>query len=243
MDHFIAALPLSHTRPPYTLPNRISISNTAASTMRRCHWPGEESAWRWESHRCGSARRTTGSTRSPGWWVGSFAENVTLGVIASDEAVHRLFAGKDPATGEQRMAPLWRADPRSKLDAAPLTAALRNLAASRGVELPDLAGDRDRLRKQLEALPRSRKVNAATADRLCRTVLGQDVRELYGDAYEAAAKHVGKRVDARVAAFDLSFSDVKSVSLLAAGGSADVRRQVQAARTCAGRSRPHATRP
>jgi len=67
-------------------------------------------------------------------------------VIASDEAVHRLFAGKDPATGEQRMAPLWRADPRSKLDAAPLTAALRNLAASRGVELPDLAGNRDHLR-------------------------------------------------------------------------------------------------
>ncbi len=53
------------------------------------------------------------------------------------------------------------------------------------------------------------------------------------DAYEEAASHADERVDARVAAFDLSFSDVKSVSLLAAGGSPDVRGQVQAARHAA----------
>jgi conjugative relaxase-like TrwC/TraI family protein len=170
---------------------------------------------------------------SPGWWAGTLAEQDGLTGLASDEAVHRLFAGQDPTIGRQRMAPLWRADPRSKLDAAPLVTALRNLAASRGVELPDLAGDSDRLRKQLEALPHSRKVSAATAERLCRTVLGRDIRELYGDAYDQAVKHADKRIDARVAAFDLSFSDAKSVSLLAAGGSVEVRRQVQAARHAA----------
>ncbi len=114
-----------------------------------------------------------------------------------------------------------------------MTAALRSLAASRGVELADLADGHERLRRQLEALPRSRKISAATAERLCRTVLGRDVRELYGDAYDQAAKHTVKRIDGRVAAFDLSFSDVKSVSLLAAGGGADVRRQAQAARHAA----------
>jgi conjugative relaxase-like TrwC/TraI family protein len=170
---------------------------------------------------------------SPGWWAGSLAERSGLAGLASDQAVHRLFAGQDPTTGEQRVAPLWRGDPRSKLDAAPLLAALRKEAASRGVELADLAEGRVRLRQQLTALGRSRKVLAKTAERLCRTVLGRDVRELYGGAYDEALKHADKRVDARVAAFDLSFSDAKSVSLLAAGGSPEVRRQIQAARHAA----------
>jgi conjugative relaxase-like TrwC/TraI family protein len=170
---------------------------------------------------------------SPGWWTGRLAEQAGLVGLAPDDAVRRLFAGQDPNTGAQRVAPLWRADPRSKLDATPLTVALRSLAASRGVELADLAGDRDRLRKQLEALPRSRKVGAATAERLCRAVLGRDVRKLYGDTYDQAVKHADRRIDARVAAFDLSFSDVKSVSLLAAAGTAEARRQVQAARHAA----------
>jgi conjugative relaxase-like TrwC/TraI family protein len=175
----------------------------------------------------------SGRGESPGWWAGALAERSGLVGVASDEAVHRVFAGQDPTTGEQRVVPLWRADPRSKLDAAPLVAELRKEAASRGVELADLAEGRERLRQQLAALGRSRTVPAGTAERLCRTVLGRDVRELYGDAYQEAVKHADKRIDARVAAFDLSFSDVKSVSLLAAGSSAHVRRQVQAARHAA----------
>jgi hypothetical protein len=62
-------------------------------------------------------------------------------------------------------------------------------------------------------------------ERLCRTVLDRDPDELYGDTYAEARKHVGKRVDARVASFDLSFSDPKSVSLLAAGSRAEVERK------------------
>jgi conjugative relaxase-like TrwC/TraI family protein len=175
----------------------------------------------------------SGRGESPGWWAGTLAQRAGLAGVASDQAVHRLFAGQDPSTGAQRVAPLWRADPRSKLDAAPLLAELRKEAALRGVELADLAEGRVRLRQQLTALGRSPKVPAKTAERLCRTVLGLDVRELYGDAYNQAVKHADKRVDARVAAFDLSFSDVKSVSLLAAGGSPEVRRQIHAARHAA----------
>jgi hypothetical protein len=41
-----------------------------------------------------------------------------------------MFQGLDPATGEQRCAPLLRADPRSKLAAGPLLAALEARAAA-----------------------------------------------------------------------------------------------------------------
>jgi TrwC relaxase len=176
----------------------------------------------------------SGRGESPGWWAGALAELSGLAGVASDQAVRRLFAGEDPITGAPRIAPLWRADPRSKLDAAPLLGELRKEAASRGVGLADLVEGRERLGRQLTTLFWSQKVPVRTAERLCRRVLGREVRELYGEADEEAARHAGKRVDARVAAFDLSFSDVKSVSLLAAaGGSPDVRHQIQAARHAA----------
>ena len=70
-------------------------------------------------------------------------------------------------------------------------------------------------------------------ERVCRMVLDRNPEELYGQAYTEARKHVGKRIDARLASFDLSFSDPKSVSLLAAGSS----------RRCGRKSKPPAMRP
>ena len=91
----------------------------------------------------------SGKGESPGWWVGSLAERDGLEGVAEEAAVHRLFAGQDPLTGEQRVAPLWRADPRSRVDAGPLQAALREFAASREVEVSELAtGERGRKRLQ-----------------------------------------------------------------------------------------------
>jgi conjugative relaxase-like TrwC/TraI family protein len=171
----------------------------------------------------------SGKGESPGWWVGSHAGQTGLQGVAEEAAVRRLFAGQDPATGEQRVAPLWRTDPRSRLDAAPLQVALREFAASRGVEVSELATG-ERLRKQLQSLSATRKLSAVVVERLCRSVLDRNPEELYGDACTEAHRHVGKRIDARVASFDLSFSDPKSVSLLAAGSSAEVRAEVQAAR-------------
>jgi hypothetical protein len=144
----------------------------------------------------------SGKGESPGWWVGTLAERTGLTGVAEDEAVQRLFAGQDPLTGEQRVAPLWRSDPRSRLDAGPLQAALRELAASRGVDVSELATG-ERLRNQLQHISGSRKVSAVVVERLCRSVLDRNPEELYGDAYAEARKHVGKRIDARVASFDL----------------------------------------
>jgi hypothetical protein len=127
------------------------------------------------------------------------------------------------------VAPLWRADPRSRLDTGPLQAALRELAASRGVEVSELTtGEQEQ--KRLQTISGSRKVSALVVDRVCRTALNQNPEELYGEALAEARKHIGKRIDSRVASFDLSFSDPKSVSLLAAGSGPEVRAEVQAAR-------------
>jgi hypothetical protein len=175
----------------------------------------------------------SGKGESPGWWLGSLAEHAGLQGEASEEAVHRLFAGQDPVTGEQRVAPVWRSDPRSKLPAAPMQVALRELAAARGVDVGELAvGERDR--RDLRAVLSARgRVGVATVERICRTVLGRNPAELYGGAYAEARKHAGRRVDARVASFDLSLSDPKSVSLLAAGSPPEVRAEVQAGRHAA----------
>jgi hypothetical protein len=52
-----------------------------------------------------------------------------------------MFRGQDPATGAQRRKPLLRADPRSKLPAAPLLATLKAHAAEQRIaELEQLAG-------------------------------------------------------------------------------------------------------
>ena len=57
--------------------------------------------------------------------------------------------------------------------------------------------------------------------------------QLYGEAAAEARKHTDRRVDARVASFDLSLSDPKSISLLAAGSPPEVRAEVQAGRHAA----------
>jgi conjugative relaxase-like TrwC/TraI family protein len=174
-----------------------------------------------------------GKGESPGWWLGSLADRSGLQGIASEEAVHRLFAGQDPVTGEQRVAPVWRSDPRSKLPAGPLQTALRELAAARDVDVGELAAG-EKPRQELQAVLVARgKVNLAVVERVCRTVLERNPAELYGEAFAEARKHVGRRIDARVASFDLSLSDPKSVSLLAAGSSAEVRAEVQAGRHAA----------
>jgi len=172
----------------------------------------------------------SGRGESPGRFMGSAAAAAGLEEIASPEQVRAMFQGLDPATGEQRCAPLWRADPRSKLAAGPLLAALQARAAEQGVEdLEELAGS-----KALEGdvrsvqaacrLGGSGRVKVETVERLCRKVLGLDPRELYGEAFDAAWQQRGKRVNERVQAFDHCFSSPKSVSLLSAGGSPRVRR-------------------
>jgi hypothetical protein len=76
----------------------------------------------------------SGRGESPGRFVGSAAAESGLEGIASPEQVRAMFQGLDPATGGVRCAPLWRADPRSKLAAGPLLDALKARAAQQGAE-------------------------------------------------------------------------------------------------------------
>jgi conjugative relaxase-like TrwC/TraI family protein len=173
----------------------------------------------------------SGRGESPGRFVGSAAAASGLEGMASAEQVRAMFQGLDPATGEVRCAPLWRADPRSKLAASPLLEALTAHAAEHGVELEALArskalkGDVRSVQAACR-LGASGRVKVETVERLCRKVLKVDPRELYGEGFERAWQHRGKRVNERVQAFDHCFSSPKSVSLLAAGGGDHIRRQV-----------------
>jgi conjugative relaxase-like TrwC/TraI family protein len=128
------------------------------------------------------------------------------------------------------------ADPRSKLATGPLLDALKQRAAEQGAdELQDL-GRSKALRgdvRSVQAACRAgggRRVKVETVERLCRKVLGTDPRALYGEGFDRAWQHRGKRVNERVQSFDHCFSSPKSVSLLAAGGSDQTRRQVAEAR-------------
>jgi conjugative relaxase-like TrwC/TraI family protein len=174
----------------------------------------------------------SGRGESPGRFVGAATATAGLQGEASAEQVRAMFQGLDPATGDERCAPLWRADPRSKLPAGPLLAALEARATDRQVsEVEDLASSKALQgdMRSVQAACRlggSKRVKVETVERLCRKVLGIDPHELYGEAFAGAWQHRGKRVDARVQAFDHCFSSPKSVSLLAAGGGPQVRRQV-----------------
>jgi hypothetical protein len=178
----------------------------------------------------------SGCGESPGRFVGAAAAESGLAGVASAEQVRAMFQGLDPATGEVRCAPLWRADPRSKLATGPLLDALKVRAGEQGVtELEQLASSKALKGdvRSVQAACRaggSRRVKVETVERLCRKVLGADPRELYGEQFERAWQHKGKRINERVQSFDHCFSSPKSVSLLAAGGGDHIRRQVADAR-------------
>src|SRR6266705_826894 len=82
----------------------------------------------------------------------------------------------------------------------------------------------------LEGVAASERVKVETVERVARKLLGIDPHELYGEHFDHAWQHRGKRVDGRVASFDHCFSSPKSVSLLAAGGGEHVRRELAAGR-------------
>jgi conjugative relaxase-like TrwC/TraI family protein len=178
----------------------------------------------------------SGRGESPGRFVGSAAHASGLEGIATAEQVRAMFQGLDPATGELRCAPLWRADPRSKLAASPLLDALKARAAEQEVEDLEALARSKALKGDVRSvqaacrLGGARRVKVETVERLCRKVLQVDPRELYGEGFKRARQHRGKRVNERVQSFDHCFSSPKSVSLLAAGGGDRVRQQVAEAR-------------
>src|SRR5215212_3495421 len=238
--------------PPCYTPCQFQVFYTSASAMHGCRLvaagrsgrvalpvkalkAGQEAYWLDQIAR-NREEYFSGRGESPGRFVGNVAQASGLEGIASAEQVRAMFQGLDPATGELRCAPLWRADPRSKLAAGPLLEALTARAAEQGLEdLEALAGSKA-LKGDVRSvqaacrLGGAKRVKVETVERLCRKVLGVDPAELYGEAFAGAWQHRGKRVNERVQAFDHCFSSPKSVSLLAAGGGDPVRRRVAEAR-------------
>jgi len=171
----------------------------------------------------------SGHGETPGRWYGARAATLGLAGVAQDAQCHAMFAGKDPITGEQLAQPKWVADPRSKLPAGPLGERLRELADERSISVEALAGSQA-LAGDVRAVLGRREVKAETVERVSRHVLKCDPRDIYGDAYQEAAKYAGRRVDDRDACFDLCFSDVKSGSLFYAGAGEATRHEYVAAR-------------
>jgi hypothetical protein len=149
----------------------------------------------------------SGHGESPGRFMGNAAAAAGLEDEASPEQVRAMFQGLDPATGEQRCAPLWRADPRTKLAAGPLLVALKTRATEQGVEgLEDLAGSKA-LKGDVRSvqaacrLGGAKRVKVETVERLCRKVLGTDPRSLCGEAFDQAWQHRGKRASGQAGGY------------------------------------------
>jgi conjugative relaxase-like TrwC/TraI family protein len=177
-------------------------------------------------------------------WIGSGA--AALGLrgdldAAGERAFRLLLDGRDPH-GERLVEPVLRADPRSMLPASPLVKAVRSAAAAIGVPVPFLLDDR-RLADRFTALAKHvggrRGVRVDHAGRLAEPT-GRDLHSIYArpgstrsGLVDRALRHLGKRVDARRAGYDLTFSAPKSVSLLAAFGGRTVTGAVVAAHAAA----------
>src|SRR6266498_2810612 len=243
-------MPFCRCSPPYTFLAALQEHYTAASAMQAedrggggCYVAlpvkalkaGQESYWLDQIAK-NREEYFSGKGESPGRFVGGVAAASGLDGEATPEQVHAMFRGLDPATGAQRCKPLPRADPRSKLAAAPLLAALQARAAEQSAgELEQLAGSKalaNDVRSVQAActLGAAKRVKVETVERVCRKVLGIDPHQLYGAAFDQAWRHRGKRVDERVSALDHCFSSPKSVSLLAGAGGGQVRRKVAEAR-------------
>src|SRR6266511_906171 len=120
----------------------------------------------------------SGRGESPGRFVGNAAQASGLEGMASAEQIRAMFQGLDPATGDQRYAPLWRADPRSKLATGPLLETLKARAAEQGVEDLEQLAKSKALKGDVRSVQTAcraggtRRVKVETVERLSRKVLG-----------------------------------------------------------------------
>jgi hypothetical protein len=108
----------------------LALGVTPLRVGQEAYWLDQMARDRCEYYSGKGSRRAGGS----GPWLSAWVSRGSL----TRRPVHRLFAGQDPLTGEQRVAPLWRADPAPGWTPGPLQALLRDFAASRGVVVSEL---------------------------------------------------------------------------------------------------------
>jgi conjugative relaxase-like TrwC/TraI family protein len=174
----------------------------------------------------------TGSGEPRGRWLGDGAAGTGLAgqLTDCDEALLKALLSGCGRDGEQLVAPVLRSDPRRRLPAEPLLAAIPSTGAP--------TWDRS-VTKALDAATRrlaageSPTVDVELARRVSEQLRVDPValyREPDGtDRYGAAAAHTGDRVDIRRAGLDVTVSAPKSVSVLFALGDLDVAAAARAA--------------
>ena len=188
--------------------------------------------------------------RRGSWCGGGGRAFGVAGVLdARGEAVLRAALAGESLGGSRLVPPVLRGDPRGRVAAAPLVAAVDAALAERSPsEAGSLLGD-DRLDRALTALRSAVAVDARVPRRPRATVpadvavavaaaAGVDAHAMYRDAdgvdqLAAALAFVDARVDVRRAGLDLTFSAPKSVSVLFGLGDAAVAEQVRAAHDAA----------
>ncbi len=174
----------------------------------------------------------TGAGERRGRWVGSGAGALALAGdldVGGEQVLRGLLAGIGP-DGQPLVGLVRRSDPRARVPAAPLVAAVRAAAKAAGLPPglfldPRAAAEFARVARGLTRATRSTGgVRADVAVRVAAAA-GLDANAIYAaaapdhpDLLRVALGHVGQRVDARRAGVDLTFSAPKSVSLLFAFG-------------------------
>jgi conjugative relaxase-like TrwC/TraI family protein len=185
----------------------------------------------------------TGVGERRGRWTGSGAAALALAGdldAGGEQVLQALLAGVGP-DGQQLVSQVRRSDPRARVPAAPLVAAVQ--AAAKDASLPPglfldphAAAEFARLARGLTRSTRSTVgVRADVAVRVAAAA-GLDAHAIYAaaaphcpDLLQVALGRVGGRVDARRAGVDLTFSAPKSVSLLFAFGDPSTVAAVRAA--------------
>lgn len=220
----------------------LSIGKVASAAAAREYFVGT-------AGRCTAGYYADGRERS-GRWIGSGTVEIgldgPLDSVAGARAFEALLEGVAP-DGTRLVPAVRRGDPKARVPAAPLVAAVRAAAAEAGLPVGGLLGDGPVMKEWGRAVTgltggdrrAAKGVRADVAVRIAETA-GLDAHAVYraadggsGDPLAAALAHVGARVDTRRAGLDLTFSAPKSVSLLHAFARPAAAAQVEAAHVAA----------
>ncbi|MBM9506741.1 MobF family relaxase [Actinacidiphila acididurans] len=169
-------------------------------------------------------------------WIGRGLPDVGLtpGGHVDPDAARALMDGRDPRTGEQLVAPKMAVDPRAKLSATELVAAVTAAADARGQSPAELLAN-DRLAKRFARLERglrrdgeAHRLPVSDAEAIA-IAAGVDITAVYGAADLAEARRFrNRRVRVGNRGFDLTLDLSKSYSTLVALAGEDAAEELRA---------------
>jgi conjugative relaxase-like TrwC/TraI family protein len=170
-------------------------------------------------------------------WIGRGLPEVGLtpGGRVDPDAARALMDGRDPRTGEELVAPKMAVDPRAKVGAAELVAAVTAAADAAGRPPSELLAD-DRLAKRFGRLERglrrdgeAHRLPVGDAEAIAMAA-GVDITAVYGaDELAEARRFRNRRVRVGNRGFDLTLDLSKSYSTLVALAGEDAAEQLRGA--------------